>query len=338
MSSFSSILSSIPFLKLEFYFIPTLSVIGAIAWPPALTLILLVFAFVPAIYPTPKFFKKMGFENVIIEYQYLKKIIYISIVVLITLIGYYLYLVDVTSKVIQQDESLRKLQAKVVLYIKKFQPQIEELQRRGGSATEIGIHTDDILKEDKQGYNLLLEFGSEIASKFFLLIISSSLVYQLLIMIPVVPVSITIKLLLAHARREFRLYYAKGCFKIVSKEGTHELDKAKYFKTGLIWYNKFLKKNIGLHITDIMKIYSKIITQSPLDQNRALISISESFDSEDAMKPLRYISAFIPDTEMGQALTKESITTTIKGSSDLLIPIITIIITIITTFILPKPR
>jgi hypothetical protein len=56
------------------------------------------------------------------------------------------------------------------------------------------------------------------------------------------------------------------------------------------------------------------------------------------MKPLRYISAFIPDTEMGQALTKESITTTIKGSSDLLIPIITIIITIITTFILPKPQ
>jgi hypothetical protein len=57
MSSFSPILSSIPFLRLEFYFIPTLSVIGAIALPPALTLILLVFAFVPAIYPTPKFFK-----------------------------------------------------------------------------------------------------------------------------------------------------------------------------------------------------------------------------------------------------------------------------------------
>jgi hypothetical protein len=43
-------------------------------------------------------------------------------------------------------------------------------------------------------------------------------------------------------------------------------------------YDKFLKKNIGLHINDMMKIYSKIITHSPLDENRAFISISKSFE------------------------------------------------------------
>jgi hypothetical protein len=155
-------------------------------------------------------------------------------------------------------------------------------------------------------------------------------------MVMLVPVSIIIKLLLEHSRKKFPLYYAKACFKMIT-EDSDQIDKARFFKTGLIWYNKFLKRNINLHINNIMKIYSKNITNSPLHQNKALISISESFDSEDELKPLRYLSVFIPDTEAEQILTKESITGTIKESSDLLIPIITIIITIITTFFLPRP-
>jgi hypothetical protein len=65
--------------------------------------------------------------------------------------------------------------------------------------------------------------------------------------------------------------------------------------------------------------------------------ISESFNYEDRLKPLRYLSAIIPGKEARQALIQGSITATIKESSDLLIPIIGIIITIITTFLLPKP-
>jgi hypothetical protein len=64
-------------------------------------------------------------------------------------------------------------------------------------------------------------------------------VYILLFLIPAVPLSIIIKLLLEHARKEFQLYYAKGCFNIVSKEDTHALNKAKYFKTGLICMTNF---------------------------------------------------------------------------------------------------
>ena len=60
---------------------------------------------------------------------------------------------------------------------------------------------------------------------------------------------------------------------------------AKYFKVGLISYNNFLEKNINLHFNDLMKIYSKIITHSALNQNWALISLSKSFDSEDGLKP-----------------------------------------------------
>jgi hypothetical protein len=63
----------------------------------------------------------------------------------------------------------------------------------------------------------------------------------------------------------------------------------------------------------------------------------QNHSSEDGLKPLRYISAFIPDKEVGQALTQGSVINTIKESSNLLLPIIGTIITIITTFVLPKP-
>jgi hypothetical protein len=60
------------------------------------------------------------------------------------------------------------------------------------------------------------------------------------------------------------MYYAKGCFKIVLNETSSEIDKAKYFRIGLHWYNKYLKNNLGLEINDIDKIISKIVIDSPL--------------------------------------------------------------------------
>jgi uncharacterized protein YneF (UPF0154 family) len=299
----------------------------------------LVFAFIPAIYPTETFFKKRGFENVIVEYQYLKKILYVSIFILITLIAGYFIVNSELEKELKDassDASLKNLCKRAGA--EKLLPQIDQLMKAGSfekipKTLAAASSQNNLLKEciDK----LTAKASSVIHSFIFQL--AGQWVYYLLFMIPIVPVSIIIKLLLEHARKEFRFYYAKGCFKIVSNVNTHELDKAKYFKIGLIWYNKFLKRNIGLHINDIMKIYSKIITDSPLEQNSALISISESFNSEDGLKPLRHLSTVIPGKEAGEALTEQYIRTTIKESSDLLLPIIGTIITIITTFILPKP-
>jgi hypothetical protein len=79
-------------------------------------------------------------------------------------------------------------------------------------------------------------------------------------MIPAIPISIVIKLLLEQGRKKFKLYYAKGCFRIASKETTDEIDKARYFMIGLAWYNKYLKKNINLQIKDMIRIRSKVIT------------------------------------------------------------------------------
>lgn len=152
-----------------------------------------------------------------------------------------------------------------------------------------------------------------------------------------IPISIIIKLVITNSRSLFKLYFAKGCFRIVLKEMSNEIDKAKYFIMGIIWYNKFLKKTINLQINNIDNICEKIL-RSPLDNNKILLSISKAFYSNDGFEPLRTILTIFNYKEEEKILIKEPIRTRLKESSDLIIPIITTVITIITTFFLPKPQ
>ena len=64
----------------------------------------------------------------------------------------------------------------------------------------------------------------------------------------------------------------------------------------------------------------------------------DSFHNGDELKPMRHMLALLSCWKEGRAaLTKESLRTKIKVSSDLLIPIVTVIITIVATFFLRAP-
>ncbi|MDR4492407.1 MAG: hypothetical protein R2685_16180 [Candidatus Nitrosocosmicus sp.] len=163
-----------------------------------------------------------------------------------------------------------------------------------------------------------------------------STTYPIIYMILPISISILVKLLLERYRKLFTLYYAKGCFQLIEKEKM-EIDKAKYLLEGLFWYNRFLRKNMHLQLNDLIKIYSKIITNSPIQQNKEVNLLSKSFESTEELVPLRNIACLYPNT-VEQILTSESLRNRIKESSDLLIPIISVIITVITTFLLPRPH
>lgn len=110
-------------------------------------------------------------------------------------------------------------------------------------------------------------------------------------MLPAVPVSILLKLLLEHARKQFRYYYAKACFEIINKTGS-EADKAEYLILGLNWYNKFVKRvtNSGI---DVETIYSKIISHAPLSDNIILDTVMDSSHNGDELKPMRHMLAIV---------------------------------------------
>jgi len=160
--------------------------------------------------------------------------------------------------------------------------------------------------------------------------------YTIVFLLPTIPVFILLKLLLEHARKQFRFYYAKACFNIIN-ETKDETDNAGYLLLGLEWYNKFVKRATKLYAIDVETIYSKVISHSQLSNNQLLIYIKDLFHAEDEFKPLRHMLTLLSGWKEGDILFKESLRTKIKESSDLLIPIVTVIITIVTTFFLKAP-
>ena len=153
--------------------------------------------------------------------------------------------------------------------------------------------------------------------------------------IPAISIFILLKLLLEHARKQFRFYYAEACIEIVNKTGK-EADKADYLYLCLDWYNKFVKRVTKSGI-DIQLIYSKIISNSQLSNNILLDTIVESFHDADELNPMRHMLALLSSWKEGATLVKESVRTKIRESSDILIPIVTVIITILSTFFVTRP-
>ncbi len=247
--------------------------------PILLMALLLLFAVFPAIYPSKKLFRKKGDLNVVIEYEYIRKIFYVSLAVsIISMILFYTFL------------------------------------QKGYSET---------LNNLKDQYSLSLA------------LLVGAVVYLLIVILPAISTFILIKLLLLHARKQFRFYYAKACFKILN-ETKSETDKAEYLHLGLDWYNKFVKRVTKSGI-DIETIYSKLISNSQLSNNILLDTITDSFHSGDELKPMRHMLALLSCWKEGATLVKESLKTRIRESSDLLLPILGVIITIITTFFLRTP-
>jgi hypothetical protein len=151
-----------------------------------------------------------------------------------------------------------------------------------------------------------------------------------------VPISILLKLLLERSRKQFWYHYSKACLRIVNKT-TSELNKARYLKLSLNCYNNFLKRNTGSQIYDIETVYSKILSNSQLSNNILVDTIIDSFNDRDELKPMRHMLTLLSYWREGAGLVKPSLKTKIKESSDLLIPIVGVVITILSSFFLPRP-
>lgn len=262
-----------------------MGVIDVIVIPPIpIMVILFLFSVYPALYPTEKFFKKRGSVNVVIEYQYIRKILFAFLISLIVTI--------------------------VMIYFL------------------IPIMNEQAISQYAQGMS-----DMEIYKQVPLIPLIESLYFMVFVFSEVL-IFILLKLLLEHARRQFRFYYADACFEIIYEKKS-EIEKAGYLSLGLDWYNKFVKRIIKGGI-DIDTIYSRIISHSQLSNNILLDIIMDSFHNGDEFKPMRHMLALLSCWKEGATLIKQSLRTKIRESSDLLIPIVTVVITIITTFFLPR--
>jgi hypothetical protein len=94
--------------------------------------------------------------------------------------------------------------------------------------------------------------------------------------------------------------------------------------------NNFLQKNLGLNIKDLDKIYNKISCYSFNKRKHTVEKICTAFDSGDSLLPLEVLSSeFLKDPAIEQFLTSQKPSDKIKKMSDLIIPIITLIVSLI---------
>lgn len=105
------------------------------------------------------------------------------------------------------------------------------------------------------------------------------------------------------SRKEFGFYFAKGCFIILSKEEEgHE--NVRYLILGLNSYNKYLLKNMKIHIEDMKPIYSKFFC-SPVHEKREIIdAITKAFDLGKS-EPIKPLLQFAGDKKAEEFLTRE---------------------------------
>ena len=127
------------------------------------------------------------------------------------------------------------------------------------------------------------------------------------------------------ARKDFRLYLARGYCKLALKKSS--LDKIKYLLLSIDSYNKFLLRKINIGVRNIDKIYSDFIRTQAKNDN-VLKSICEQLDRQELDLAI-YLSEIskVPDTE--QFFIKETIIQKLKTLAAFLAAAIPIAISVI---------
>jgi hypothetical protein len=122
-------------------------------------------------------------------------------------------------------------------------------------------------------------------------------IYWSLILLPVFILTFVVVpggllwIILRVVRKEFRFYFAKACFIIISKE-EDDYRKIKYLLMGLNSYNKYLRRKLGLEIKDIEKIYSKFVYAETTEKQKIIKSVCESVEVGDRLKLAVFIDFF----------------------------------------------
>jgi hypothetical protein len=202
-------------------------------------IIIIIYPFYPFIFSKDNYFKRRGFENVVIEYQHIKKIFHISLLPFIISLFFYITI--------------------IILSIKSALP----------------------------------------------FIANSDIIFILLSVI-VMGAGVLFKELCFFLKKEFRYYFAKGCFRIATTE-EDEGKKLTYLDLMLDSYNKYLERTIKIKIKDLDKIYQNIIFVYINRKNECILSSIKKAIEGNKLDLFQYILAtFLKTSDIDQFLIKVS--------------------------------
>jgi hypothetical protein len=228
-----------------------------------LPIALIIYGLYPAVFTNEKYFQKIGFQNVVMEFQYIYKILCTEIVIL----------------------SVSALISILILYIPFSFPSQLELDN----------------------------------------IIILPIMFQMLFCV----IGGILRINSQVAKKEFWLYFAKGCLKI-SSENQDDLEKTHYLILGLSSYNKYLRRHLKYQIQDkyIVMISSNFMRINSEGKKQTIELLHKALeDTRSAPVGCLLTILKLPLTE--QFLGRESLVQKLKAPGAALVAGIPVIISII---------
>ena len=107
----------------------------------------------------------------------------------------------------------------------------------------------------------------------------------------------------------------------------------RYLIRGLNSYDKYLKRCMNLQMNNLTNIYSKISSATQDEREKIIESLSDFLErGNNTLEPVKYLLTIskIPEEEF---LTEQPLKQKIKEGYTLLIPVFTIVVTLITWFL-----
>jgi hypothetical protein len=264
----------------------------------------LVYAFYPFKFRN---IERRGLSNLLLEYACIKKILYFEVPILIAIISFF----SLTSLVLYYDyDNYYSIQ--LTGYVKTIGKPIGEYNItlccfREPPLQDISLSGGNILIIILNGLMINLGFS-----------VTAGIIWMILVTV----------------RKELGYYFAKLLFQTTIHE-EEESKKAEYLIKATKLYDKYLRRTLNLEINNAKKIYSKILADPNLNKDESMRQISESFESNDKLEPIKSLSKVLNIKDTDTFLVDESIGKKIKDMAIFFATIIPVTVTVI-QFLLQK--
>jgi hypothetical protein len=280
------------------YYGEVIIVLSSIMLIVAPIIMFIIYPFYPNPFSVEKYFKRRGFENVVTEYEYVKKILHVAFALAIISTIVLIIAPPVPADFPYEEQEPVTIDKNTELTIKRYLP-------------GLGALITTAITAPAQAATVIIVIRIGI---FFV-------IYACLL-----------KIAIQLSRPDFRLYFAKACFTIALKKEDEKMEKTKYLTIGLDNYNKYLRKNLKLHIKDLDLFCSEISFATDREKNDLLELFIGALEG-DKFELLRRLLSFLKIQDRGHLLVKERIILSIKEAGTfagaVAIPIVVAIIPIL---------
>jgi hypothetical protein len=118
--------------------------------------------------------------------------------------------------------------------------------------------------------------------------------------------SALLRIILLNRSKHFKFYLARLSFRAMSRV-EDDVERMKYLIDGLSFYNKYIRRSLRVQISDLKIIYSKIIADATVDKNHWMKELSQAFEDNDKLKPIRCLTGLFNVTDPEHFLVKEPV-------------------------------